>query len=70
MDTGGREKRVLISLKAPAPSSRGDGKGRCSRQKKSREKEKVRDGSYGEGLKKLSKSTRLSGKQETKTRIN
>lgn len=66
----GGEKRVLISLKAPAPSSRGEGKEQHSRQKKSRDKEKVRDGSYGEGLKKLLKSARLSGKQETKTRIN
>lgn len=64
------EKGVLISLKAPAPSSRAEGKGRCSRQKKSREKEKVRDSRYGEGLKELLKSARLSGKQETKTRIN
>ena len=44
----GGEKRVLISLKAPAPSSTGEGKEQRSRQKKSRDKEKVRDGSYGE----------------------
>ena len=37
------EKGVLISLKAPVPSSRGEGKGRCSRQKRNGEKEKVRD---------------------------
>ena len=58
----GREGHFLVRRRPPptlCPSSRGEREGRCSEEKKSREKEKLREASCSEELKESSKRAGL-----------